>query len=385
MISMKKLAIYFLFLPLLGFVSCGGGDDDYDDDYTDDQQQAMDYKDYYGKWTMTSVSSSNKSKPERINGQVHNLKTDNQKVDMPNLTFYTLNGWSAPVQVNEGDPQAGELMNIGWGIANNGTAVAGGLVTLKIGFYLDNNYLFTLERSLFMLDPGNYYGDGFGTEISDPWSSLPTLTEGNHSLRVVYDTDNSIDESNENDNEYTLNFYVAPTPVRYTSFEFGPNRFKAIDGVENLEYYGSFSDNGGSYSLNGFPATVSNIQVSGSTITLDVTENKSGTMHYTGTLDTRIPETSMTLKLMNGSWKLTATDHGNPAVNQDWLFMPGGTYCFENNDGNTETHQWFYINDSEFEYNIGNPENGTAYIDEITETTLEIHDYQNTYYSFEKN
>lgn len=354
------------------------------DDLTDDDENNYTppaYQDYYGKWEITSVSQK-KTSSTRESGLIKNLAPTTIKLDAPNLTFHKPDDWPTPVVIGDNNsPVTGDYCNVKWGIKNTGDQTFNGYVDYEI--YYDGEYLVTLPCMLGTenLDPNTYVTDFWGSAFSHPIP--PVLTEGNHSLKIIIVSTNLIgnQESNLEDNEYLLNFYVAPPEIKYTSFEFSTNRYIVYD-KGNTRYYGKFSASGNSYSLNDFPASISNIQVTGDVITFDLAESKSNTVTYTGKLYNRVRVTSVTTMLMDGPWILQYSDHLNPQKGQGWVFSAGGAYTFENVDGGIEAYEWDERDNNSFYYYVNGE--GIADIIHISGSALEVRDESGLKYSFTK-
>lgn len=377
MINKTLISLLLLGISIL-LLSCTKDDSNNEEE---DNYTPPTYHDYYGKWEITSVSQK-KITSTRETGLIENVAPTTIKFDAPNLTFHKPEDWPTPVVIGDNNsPETGDYCYLKWSIKNIGDQTFYGYVDYEI--YYDGDYLATLPCMLGTenLDPNTYVTDYWGSSFSHPIP--PVLTEGNHSLKIKIVSTNMTgnQESNLDDNEYILNFYVAPPEIKYTSFEFSINRYIVYDN-DNTRYYGNFSASGNSYSLNGFPASISNIQVAGDVITFDLTESKSNTVTYTGNLYKRVEVTSVTSMLMDGPWILQSSDHPNPQKGLGWVFFAGGTYSFENIDEGIETYRWNKRDDHSFYYYVTGE--GIADIIYISGTALEVRDESGLNYSFTK-
>jgi hypothetical protein len=133
----------------------------------------------------------------------------------PNLTPYQPSGWSDKIVVSkvagtttDSSPlYTTDTLYVDWAVINNGTAATS--VVFSTDLYLDGTKIYSWSTNP-PLNP-NYY-----IYLSD--YSIGPLSAGTHTLRIVTDSTHAINESNENDNEYTktINVTAPPPPQGWT-------------------------------------------------------------------------------------------------------------------------------------------------------------------------
>jgi len=130
--------------------------------------------------------------------------------NLPNLTPFQPNGWSAPVVASTSPAgttdtplfTTADSVYVAWALINNGTASAGPGMSIYV--YLDGAIVRPYQTAD-TLDPYWYYAD---TGIA-----LGTLSPGMHTVALVGDSTNAIAESDESDNRYTKSIRVGTAPV----------------------------------------------------------------------------------------------------------------------------------------------------------------------------
>ena len=123
----------------------------------------------------------------------------------PNLTPYTRNGWSDKIvvssvsgtNVDTAGLTSTDALYVDFSFINNGPAEI--TTAFQIKLYVDGQ-----EKAAFPINPPV----GLNGVVSKEDFALGSLTEGNHTLKVVADTSGAVTESNESDNEYTKPFIV---------------------------------------------------------------------------------------------------------------------------------------------------------------------------------
>jgi peptidyl-Asp metalloendopeptidase len=126
----------------------------------------------------------------------------------PNLTPFQPTGWSDKIVVStqtgtntDSTPlRPTDTLYIDWAVINNGTAATGAAFTTKL--FVDG-----VERNAWSTAPPlntNTY-----SSVQD--YSLGTLSVGSHTIQIITDTNGSVSESNEADNQYTKTISVTST------------------------------------------------------------------------------------------------------------------------------------------------------------------------------
>jgi pseudomonalisin len=127
--------------------------------------------------------------------------------NLPNLTPYRPQGWSAPIVVSRTKGSTLESANLtdsdplflNWAIVNSGVSSAGDF----FGYvYLDGVLMSGWSgHSTSALKPSFY------VDLTDV--SIGNLSAGTHTIKLVADGTNTVPESNESDNAYSLTFSIA--------------------------------------------------------------------------------------------------------------------------------------------------------------------------------
>ncbi len=147
---------------------------------------------------------------------------------LPNLTPYQPPGWSAPIIVSTASESvidsslflSTDTLYVNWSVINNGDAPTAATFTMLL--YIDG--VSTLESSLGSpFVPGSYLG-------FYPSVTLGSLSAGPHTLKLVVDSTNAVDESNENDNTYSKTITVVSPPVCTFSISPASNSIGAVGG-----------------------------------------------------------------------------------------------------------------------------------------------------------
>ncbi|RPI24931.1 MAG: M6 family metalloprotease domain-containing protein, partial [Acidobacteria bacterium] len=127
----------------------------------------------------------------------------------PNLTPYQPPGWSDKIVVStvtgantDTSLSTSYILYADWAVINNGTVPTASPFCVQL--YLDGALLETWNRT----EP---QGPNHVFNVND--FAIGTLNAGTHTLRLRVDCGNSVSESNENDNEYSKTFSVAPSGV----------------------------------------------------------------------------------------------------------------------------------------------------------------------------
>ena len=124
----------------------------------------------------------------------------------PNLTPYQPQGWSDKIVVSNvtGTNTDSSLLRstdtlyVNWAVINNGSASTS--VTFNTDLYVDG----VLDHSWYTdppMDPTPAMGPATWQNVVD--YSIGSLSAGSHTIKIVTDSDSTIDESNESDNQYT--------------------------------------------------------------------------------------------------------------------------------------------------------------------------------------
>jgi len=136
-----------------------------------------------------------------------------QPCSRPNLTPYQPSGWSDKIVVSKATgsttdsspPYTTDTFYMGWAAINNGTDATS--VVFYTDLYLDGTKIHSWYYNP-PLNP-NYY------EHANDYS-IGLLSAGNHIHKIVTDVTHAINESNENDNEYTNTINVTPPAQGWT-------------------------------------------------------------------------------------------------------------------------------------------------------------------------
>jgi hypothetical protein len=126
-----------------------------------------------------------------------------------NLTPYKPDNWSDKIVVSNvagsstdvSPLYTNDTLYVDWAVINDGTGAASGVFYTDL--YLDGTKITTWSSNP-PLNPGYYL---YVTDYS-----LGSLTAGTHTLRIVADSTYAVNESNENDNEYTKTINVITPP-----------------------------------------------------------------------------------------------------------------------------------------------------------------------------
>jgi hypothetical protein len=128
-----------------------------------------------------------------------------QPCSRPNLTPYQPSGWSDKIVVSkvsgsttDSSPlSTTDTLYVDWAAINSGTEAAS--VAFSTDMYLDGTKIYSWSTNP-PLDPDYFtYVTGY---------SIGSLSAGTHTLKIVTDATHAINESNENDNEYTRTINV---------------------------------------------------------------------------------------------------------------------------------------------------------------------------------
>lgn len=136
--------------------------------------------------------------------------------EQPNLVPYTPSAWSDKLVVTNVTGTSTDAASISptdtiyidWAAINNGTQIAS---NFKTTIFVDN--VVKMTWITYSLNP-NYYN-----YIND--FSIGNLETGTHQIKIVTDSDNTVIESNENDNSYTKTITVGDvsSDVNLTSYQ----------------------------------------------------------------------------------------------------------------------------------------------------------------------
>jgi len=124
----------------------------------------------------------------------------------PNLTPFQPTGWDDKIVVStstgtntDSSPiDSSDALYVDWAVLNNGKAISG---TFNIELYVDEVLKSTIGWSS---------GLGKNSFLTGSDYSIGSLSSGSHTIRIKADRDDSINESDETDNEYTKTFLVGP-------------------------------------------------------------------------------------------------------------------------------------------------------------------------------
>lgn len=126
---------------------------------------------------------------------------------LPDLTFCKMDGWSSeialavngPGTVSSGNMTVADYIFLQWGVSNSGIESVWDFIT---NVYLDGTFFDYDEcGSLFPLEVVENNGSFL----------FENLSAGKHTLKIVLDPDDSVKESNENNNVFETSFYVHDT------------------------------------------------------------------------------------------------------------------------------------------------------------------------------
>ena len=153
----------------------------------------------------------------------------------PNLTPHQPAGWSDKIVVSrvtgtttdDSDLQAGDTLYLDWAVINNGSADVTSTFTTQL--YVDDQ----LRTSW----SGGSLPQNFFSNITD--YNLGTLPAGTHTVKIVADSGNTVNESNEADNEYIKTIVIggqpeiriAPLELTFTVTNDGSSGFAASTSV----------------------------------------------------------------------------------------------------------------------------------------------------------
>ena len=383
----KRSICLFSILLVVSILSCNKDDNDEVDDPIIDPPE-LEYLDYYGSWEITDIEidysvfkEDNFRELQTVQTRDYNKNPNNA----PNLKFYKKEEWAYPAMITDDGSrtmEAGNYLGLKWAVANLGDETFTGYIGIEVN--LDGDDIATLSYSFFeILNPNHYYVDFWGSDMWHP--EPPIIEEGSHTLKLKITGENMFgnQESNLNDNEYTFDFYATGPEFEYTHFEFSQNRYIITD-KNGIKHYGELNQNYSQYvSFENLPFTISTPEVDGETITFRVSgATKSPRLLLTGKLVKRVRETDLTLRLMDGPWLLVETSHGNPAEGEKWNWLPGGSYTFENKEGEAEIYRWSYRDEYSINYFVSSE--GVATINSISNDNLSITDYLGYTYKFSK-
>ena|GEM_PF-6732809 len=165
----------------------------------------------------------------------------------PNIAPYQPIGWSNKIvvsnvigtTVNSLSLGATDSLYVDWAIANIGGAEAAA-VNSTYAMYLDNVFLNSWSN-IGAIPPVSTSGTYL--QITD--IPIGPLTDGVHTLRLVADSNNTITEGNESDNEYTLIFTVNSSVVcMLPNLSIPDNNFLGIDSIITVSSGGTVDDIG---------------------------------------------------------------------------------------------------------------------------------------------
>ncbi|MBI9068547.1 MAG: hypothetical protein JEZ09_14725 [Salinivirgaceae bacterium] len=305
--------------------------------------------------------------------------------DLANLQFYKKEDWSDKIVIKNHDNgsydncyddsefAAGESLYYYFSFKNSGTVSTPD--SFYIDVYLDNEFVHDLNFNFWNIEPGH----------NSAWAwSIPNLTAGNHTLTIKLDSKNDVNESNENDNEYSRTFTVAGPLMDYESFEFVESRY-FITKSDGSFLTGELSVNNSVLMLYGL-GSISIQTIDNQNIIFKLTPNNSSTaITIIAYKAPEINSTSMTDILTWDSWVLTNSSHTTPDIGGIWTFTKSNSYIFEYSNGTTYMKGWDYADEASIYYgNYGGPYSGVAFIEEISSNYLYITDDVGYWYSFER-
>ena len=142
---------------------------------------------------------------------------------------YKINGWGAPLIVNKTIGQLytdssftpNDVLYIGYAYTNIGTATTPN-TTIQTNIYVDN--VLTLTR----------YYQGTVTPNDQIYAndkSIGQLSAGAHTIKMVVDATNVINESNESNNEYSVTINVSAPNIQTTSVNLNKSSTSLVTGM----------------------------------------------------------------------------------------------------------------------------------------------------------
>jgi len=168
-------------------------------------------------------------------------------VGFPNIAPYQPDGWSNRIvvsnitgtTVNSLSLAASDSLYVDWAIANIGGAEATAVNSTYV-MYLDNVFLDSWSN-IGAIPPVSTSGTFL--QITD--IPIGPLADGVHTLRLVADSNNTITEGNETDNEYTLSFTVDSSIVCMSPNQSIPdNNLPGVDSTITVASGGIVDDIG---------------------------------------------------------------------------------------------------------------------------------------------
>ncbi len=336
--------------------------------------------DFAAKWIVESGNNKVNIKSEDTfsSGLIYPNKIENTKGD-PNLAKNIPDGWSDNIILNTSHEIYSDLQNINpnddlyvmFSFTNNGSGSTE--TPFVVDLYFDDYKIWsvTIEDNV---QPGGWFWYYYG---------FINLAEGTHEIKVILDSENQVDESNEIDNEFTKTYTVSGPSAIYESFEFVESRY-FITKTDGSFVVGALTANNNELTLSGF-GTISIISIDDNNISFDLTlDKKTTTSTINAYKSEEVVSTTMTDMLTLDQWVLTGSSHLTPDIGGIWSFLKSSTYWFEYSNGTRYKKGWEYVDETTIHYgSYGGPYNGTATIDQITNTYLKILD-ENYYYEFER-
>ncbi len=132
----------------------------------------------------------------------------------PNLSPFQPTGWSDKIVVSNGTGApflSTDTLCVDWAVINNGPVSPSSAFNVKL--YVDGTVDFTWNASPPLPNPDYYV---YATD-----HCIGSLSAGTHAIRILADSANTVDELNENDNEYTKSITVIdPPPGEVTGIAF---------------------------------------------------------------------------------------------------------------------------------------------------------------------
>ncbi len=133
--------------------------------------------------------------------------------DSANLTPYTPSGWSDKIVVSkvqsthtdDGPYYTTDTLYVDWAVLNNGGGATWATFYTKL--YVDGVEKVSIPTSISVASGGD-------TTASD--YKIGSLSQGQHTIKIVTDATGAIAESNEADNEYTKTITINPPPTTYS-------------------------------------------------------------------------------------------------------------------------------------------------------------------------
>jgi Zn-dependent metalloprotease len=147
---------------------------------------------------------------------------------IPNLTPYEPLGWSDKIVVSkttgtntDSSPlYTTDTLYVDWALINNGSVATS--TTFYTGLYVDGVLRQTWQTNP-PLNP-----NGWSYILDYP---IGSLSAGTHTIKIVADSTNAVDESNESDNEYTKTITVQASAISYTVTTNPSGLQVAVDGT----------------------------------------------------------------------------------------------------------------------------------------------------------